>query len=712
MSNKKVYRVHWGPHRFYLPIGAKTLIAFLLVIGVFAGGLYYYTSHTLSRQVEEEALSNLNSKLQGAWRLYYARMDQMKYGMLQAASEGHVVSAIIERDSGFLNKLLRGYAANRPYVDLWAVVDANGVVIGRRNGKTGDILEIGGVVSKALRTGEVIQSTEEVGSDVLGMEDPRLASRVEREGLMQIVVTPVVSEGSVKGAFVTGILINGYRWLPDAIYRYLSVESAVFGGIFQEGRIISATASPRSVFTPIVRLPDGVTKTILKNKPFKGRVMLEGLDVYVVSEPILNMAGEVVGGIAVGIRGSEVKALTWQLRKEILVYASLTSLISLILAGLAYRDTVRPMNALVSAMEGAAGGDLDVRVDLKTKDEFEKLGEGFNRMVENIQVREERIGRFNELSKLLITSLDPEALLKMAVVKMVELIDSHMAVVYLHREDEGVLDPVVSYGVGGGELRQLKVGEGMAGLCAVEKKTIVLKDIPEESLLIEAGFAKVRPKSVIWFAMCYREKLLGVFAIGSLKPYDEDEIRHLEYLVAQVTIAFANALMHREVERLSIIDPLTGLFNRRYFFSRLETEFFEAKRYNHNLSIVICDIDHFKEINDTMGHQQGDMVLKELGKLLREQARQSDLLARYGGEEFIGYLPHCGKIEAYQFAERIRRLVEGYDFTGMRGKRVTVSLGVAYYPHPEVETVDDLIALADSSLYSAKRGGRNRVEVV
>ncbi|MBI5286573.1 MAG: GGDEF domain-containing protein, partial [Deltaproteobacteria bacterium] len=149
----------------------------------------------------------------------------------------------------------------------------------------------------------------------------------------------------------------------------------------------------------------------------------------------------------------------------------------------------------------------------------------------------------------------------------------------------------------------------------------------------------------------------------------------------------------------------------RYFFGRLETEFARAKRYNYPLSIVIMDIDDFKGINDRLGHQQGDTVLKGLSQILREQTRTTDLWARYGGEEFIGYLPHCGKDEAYKLAERIRKIVEGYSFSGMDEGTLTISLGVAYYPHPEVETLDDLVGIADGLLYTAKGTGKNRVMV-
>ncbi|MBI4745929.1 MAG: diguanylate cyclase, partial [Deltaproteobacteria bacterium] len=647
---KKVYRVELGFWRFYLPIGIKTLIAFLIVISTLAGGFYYYTTGTLSRQIENETLDNLHSKLKGGWRIYYSRMDQMKDGMLQTASEEHVKTAIAGRDSRFLQNLLNGYAIARPYVDIWAVVDEKQQVIGRKNGRTGDFLEIGGVVSRALRMGEALQSTEKVGKEILTMESASLASKVDSYGIMQVVVVPVIKDGKVRGAFVTSILLNGYDWLPNDIYENFSINSAIFGSILNESRIIASTSIPKSIFSPRVMVSDDIKNALAEDRGFKGKAVLEGVEVYLVAEPILDAAGEVIGSLAVAMYGSEVGYQIARINNTITALTFTGIVFSVFLAFFVYRDTVRPINALTAAMDETATGNPDVRVDLKTRDEYERIGEGFNHMMDAIQIREERLARFNELSKLLITSLDPATLLKMALTKMVELTDSHLGIVYLHDEEGGILNPSVSHGVGEKEMRPLKVGEGLPGICALEKKTVILRDIPETGLLLEAGFAKVTPMEVVWFAMHYKERVLGVLAIGSLRPHNEEELRHMEYLVAQVSIALDNALVHQEVERLSITDPLTGLYNRRYFFGRLTAEFSKSKRYNQPLSAVILDIDNFKMINDSMGHQVGDVVLKEIGLILREQTREADIWARYGGEEFIGYLPHCEKTEAVQSA--------------------------------------------------------------
>lgn len=142
----------------------------------------------------------------------------------------------------------------------------------------------------------------------------------------------------------------------------------------------------------------------------------------------------------------------------------------------------------------------------------------------------------------------------------------------------------------------------------------------------------------------------------------------------------------------------------------LVKEFQRAGRKKHSLSLALLDIDHFKTINDTHGHQQGDAVLTALAAVIQGELRSYDVVARYGGEEFIALLPDTSAAEGIAVAERLRLAVARMVFpTPLERLRVTVSLGVAAYPAERVATVDDLIREADAALYRAKNGGRNRV---
>lgn len=168
---------------------------------------------------------------------------------------------------------------------------------------------------------------------------------------------------------------------------------------------------------------------------------------------------------------------------------------------------------------------------------------------------------------------------------------------------------------------------------------------------------------------------------------------------------------NRELERLSISDGLTGLLNHRHIQEVVREEFERAKRTREALAVVMFDLDHFKKVNDTYGHQVGDRVLQEMARILRRTAREIDKLGRYGGEEFIAVLPDTGIDDAATFAERVRERVERNPFAVGRARplHLTVSAGAATYPHPAVYNPRTLIHRADQALYAAKAAGRNRV---
>jgi len=165
-----------------------------------------------------------------------------------------------------------------------------------------------------------------------------------------------------------------------------------------------------------------------------------------------------------------------------------------------------------------------------------------------------------------------------------------------------------------------------------------------------------------------------------------------------------------ELEQLAITDALTGLYNRRFFTSRLAAEVGRARRYGRTLSLVMLDLDNFKEINDQRGHQFGDHVLAEVGKILTTNVRASDIVCRYGGEEFAVLLPETGPEQAGQAAEKLRTRLKEHFQGGDDSLAATVSLGVASYPSPGVADENDLVKRADAALYEAKEQGRDRVE--
>jgi len=211
---------------------------------------------------------------------------------------------------------------------------------------------------------------------------------------------------------------------------------------------------------------------------------------------------------------------------------------------------------------------------------------------------------------------------------------------------------------------------------------------------------------------------LTTLSTWSFIPYNSWTFRAVEIgmLVDATLLALALGYQFRvgqeerlRAERLAQLDPLTGLNNRRAFYDKTSPLWSQAVRHGHATSVMLLDIDRFKQINDAHGHAHGDEVLKATANLLRQSIRQGDALARWGGEEFIVFLPETDRPEAMALAERLRAAIADMRVAaGTAEIAVTASIGIAQQEHHHV-TLDALIAAADECLYQAKQQGRNRV---
>jgi two-component system cell cycle response regulator len=181
-------------------------------------------------------------------------------------------------------------------------------------------------------------------------------------------------------------------------------------------------------------------------------------------------------------------------------------------------------------------------------------------------------------------------------------------------------------------------------------------------------------------------------------------------LQARMTAALRIKSLQDRLAEMAITDALTGLYNRRHLDERLDEMFEHSARLHEPLAVVMFDIDHFKKINDTYGHQAGDIVLAQFAQLLKHVARDIDRIGRYGGEEFMVLLPGTVLDAGVTFAKRARQEVETHQFEYDGGAlKCSISAGVASFPHPKVHTRQQLVKAADDALYVAKTTGRNRV---
>jgi two-component system, cell cycle response regulator len=241
----------------------------------------------------------------------------------------------------------------------------------------------------------------------------------------------------------------------------------------------------------------------------------------------------------------------------------------------------------------------------------------------------------------------------------------------------------------GETLQQAARGEGAHGFCTVPGN-------------------RASPMPALLWEIVRLDNLLGLVAATREEPFTPEEAELFRIFILQGEAAFKNLLLFEEVKSLAIRDGLTGLYNHRYFWEMLNQQVGQSRRYGWPLSMLFLDIDDFKVINDTLGHTQGDVVLKSLAGYIAGRVRQADLLCRYGGEEFVVLLPQTPREHAMILAERLREGVEGTPIPLMeREVMITVSIGVAALK-PDMDGAA-LVGAADAALYRAKHRGKNRV---
>ena len=205
--------------------------------------------------------------------------------------------------------------------------------------------------------------------------------------------------------------------------------------------------------------------------------------------------------------------------------------------------------------------------------------------------------------------------------------------------------------------------------------------------------------------------ILGLFILGDKKnsiAYTSDELQSIYYIIRFASIAIENSNLYRR----AIIDRMTKLYTHHQFQKKLEEEISRCQRYNNNFfSIIMLDIDDFKDFNDTFGHLQGDIIIKEIAAVVNSSIRNIDFPARYGGEEFAIILPQIHGAGAFAVAERLRKIVKRHDFPNKNTEtlHVTVSIGVAEFDITYVKHNSHIIDCADKALYNSKKNGKDRV---
>jgi len=324
----------------------------------------------------------------------------------------------------------------------------------------------------------------------------------------------------------------------------------------------------------------------------------------------------------------------------------------------------------------------------------------------------------NEVSQKVNSSLDLKEVITLLARHAAESIGLDRCVVWLFDEMKVALEAIAAYGLSATVLDKMKFR------LSEIRNTVFFKTLSELTPgQIMAGqdvelFSRILQghmtvNAMLVVPLVLKEEAIGILAVDDTREAHEfldDEITLVSAIANHTVMAIENARLYQKVKEQAITDGLTGVYNHRFFQIRFADEFSHSKRYGNDLSLIIMDIDHFKQYNDTYGHVAGDLALKEIANLTRTSVRENDIVARYGGEEFAIILPMTNVEGAQIVAERIRKSVMECRFLGdlnVPQVSITVSLGVSAYAK-NLENRELLFRQADSALYAAKSSGRNQ----
>ncbi|MDQ6751552.1 MAG: diguanylate cyclase [Actinomycetota bacterium] len=359
---------------------------------------------------------------------------------------------------------------------------------------------------------------------------------------------------------------------------------------------------------------------------------------------------------------------------------------------------------LLDAARRLAAGDFSTAIPVEGHDEFAQLGEEFNKMSHQLKARLEELrhersrveGSIRRIGETFASNLDAEALLEIVVRTAVDDLPADCGRASVCEQDGQWYQRAAA-----GDLTRFQ--EAIR-----EAETVALQSRRPESLVGEPNVLTVpltrthTPGTVLGMVTVARRG----------QPFSESERELFDYLARQATVSLENVGRHELARQQAVTDERTQLFNRRRFEEVIDEEVLRSKRLNQELGLLMLDIDDFKQVNDTFGHQQGDLVLREVGRVLRDSSREIDEPARYGGDELAVVLLGTDLDGSYRLAERVRKRIEALAIPRADGPgtlRVTASFGVAAMPDC-ADDQDDLIAAADGALYRAKRAGKNRTE--
>jgi diguanylate cyclase (GGDEF)-like protein len=579
-------------------------------------------------------------------------------------------------------------------------------VLGRiaRDPQLGQALRSGDTAALRTRARVLLRRYRVQAVAVYGTDGRLLAYAGSRNAIAPAVARPATGDGRRLGSLAVSTTT------ADAFARRVSRLAGLDVRVARRGRVLASTVRERGP----PKIKSGAVK--IDGRDYRGRFA----EVDETVGPSMFIGAFVPGGdIQSAVDDSRV--LIGAILSAFLLLALLSSIVVV-------RALQKQIEQFLAAARRLAAGDFSRPVPVEGGDEFAALGTEFNRMSEQLASKIDEVQRkrseledtIRRVGEAFASGLDREGIVNLAVRTAVDACeaDAGRAVPIDRRRlravHVGEQAPALSVALEAAERAAFDVRAEMAGdLLGYLESTD--EEPPPPSRPVAADADGVYALAVPLVARLGRRRSLehvGVITIARRsRPFDDSEIELFAYLAGQAAVSIENADLHETVQRQAVTDELTGLSNLRHFHDSLAGEIERTRRFNQPVSLVMLDIDDFKAVNDTYGHQQGDIVLSKVASVLRELSRDIDEPARYGGEEMAVILPQTDLEGAELAAERMRAAIEALQIERIDGEDplgVTASFGVASLPECAKDK-ESLIAEADAALYRAKRGGKNAV---
>ncbi len=339
-------------------------------------------------------------------------------------------------------------------------------------------------------------------------------------------------------------------------------------------------------------------------------------------------------------------------------------------------------------------------------------------MAQQLKKTAQRLAILTDIVKTANSILEPRKVIELIMAKIQQLIPSEAWSMLMVDEEKQELTFELALGEKGRDVSsfRVKMGEGIAGWVAQTGKPTIVNDTSRDPRFARRfdSQTQFRTRSILCAPLISRGRTIGVVQVINRRggKFTQADLEVLLTLVEPCAIAIENAILFQRTEQLTITDDLTKLFNSRYLNLYISREIKRCKRHGIPLSVIFLDLDGFKGVNDAYGHLAGSRTLTEVGGILVEAVRESDILARYGGDEFVVVLPETPPSGALVIAERIRKAIESHSFLKDQGleARISASFGIASYPDHAL-TPEGLIQKADQAMYRVKERDKNGIEV-